>query len=412
MSYETMDFEGLFGEKRPDAGFSVRSSAQNRAMVRNEHERLQAFCRQDAVSKTPNHGLRRFTRGGVCGLTWGGPVIVARHRTEPKSEYFLDMDMLDIRHAADFLSSAQRSYVPARPVQPHYVEAAGILCYNTGATGTPYYPIINQATDPVFMTGGNRIANLIGLPLLVRTSGGSYSHSRSVFIEAPLEGANPMAALLKRDIVASRKGPLPESTPPANIRQSISSYYRTIGKSDKEAFEDYRAEMGRELSAAEIAFLVCYAESSIPNTSTLHEDFAGFGATPAPYNIDQLGPVIVARADCQPLQHQHLEAICEYIKQKVEPKMRSAVAGLEVGDTVTDYEEILNGISKTAFLEFWNEYKSAKAINDPHWRDMWDPYEKCVIPRKNMAEMYEKQVRAHGTEAIRPKPRLGAQLSL
>jgi hypothetical protein len=101
--------------------------------------------------------------------------------------------------------------------------------------------------------------------------------------------------------------------------------------------------------------------------------------------------MFAARADGMPLVPRHIEALCKYIGKKVEPMLRSAVAGLAVSESVPGYEDVLNKISKAAFLEFRNKYKRVKVVTHLDWRGIYSPYEKVRVPHEAMARTYRKQ---------------------
>jgi hypothetical protein len=112
------------------------------------------------------------------------------------------------------------------------------------------------------------------------------------------------------------------------------------------------------------------ADVVVGNSTTPHEPLAGFGRSPAPWDKDMVGSVYVLRADGWPLAPDHLEAVCEYMKQKVEALPLSATADIDTTAPVPGYEDILNSVNKTAFLEFFIEYKASKAMTNPIWRDL------------------------------------------
>jgi hypothetical protein len=238
--------------------------------------------------------------------------------------------------------------------------------------------MVFKSDDAIFMAGGSGIANLIGIPLLLRTSG-SYQRPGSIFVEKLGADVNPMATLLKRDILSARKEASLATAPSNSVMVASSQERMTVAGSSTKLDRLLRSE---GLPAASTAF---------SNSAPPHEPLAGFGSSPTPWDKDKVGSVCVVRADSWPLAPEHLEAICEYIKQKVEPVLLSATAGIDTATPVPGYEDILNSINKNAFLEFFNEYKASKAMTNPIWRDMLDPYVKIEISQQALADRYKTQ---------------------
>jgi hypothetical protein len=381
LQYEVMDFQGCFDED-VDANFSIRNIVQNRTMVRNQHERLQAFIGERAILKAPNIVVRQFSRGNFCGSSWGGSVVVARHRTEPMSEYFLDVDMLDARHAADMFSTCLKGISHFNPQAVACVDGC-MLSYDTAPAHIHRYTSkVFKSNDPVFMSGGSGVANLIGIPLLLRTSA-SYHEKGVIFVEKTGNTPNPMATLLKRDIISASTAPSATSTPP-NSKQKNDSYERMTGF-DINSF--FSGPMGNVM----LQSFQQMRPEHVVNNAPPYEPLAGFGCSPGIWGEGKIGDVCVVRADGWPLAPEHLEAVCEYVKQKVEPLLLSATAGIDTATQIPGYEDILNSINKTAFLEFFNEYKTSKATTNPTWRDLLDPYVKIDVSQQALADRYKTQ---------------------
>ena len=128
----------------------------------------------------------------------------------------------------------------------------------------------------------------------------------------------------------------------------------------------------------------------------------GFGSCHPVWDNDKLGSVVAARADGRPLLAQHLEALCAYISEKVNPRLSHALAGLSPGAVVANREAVLDSITPADFLDFFNNMKAGKVVTNKTW-DIPSPYEKCDKIVDNMNEMlieaYDAQNVLH---ALRP----------
>lgn len=72
---------------------------------------------------------------------------------------------------------------------------------------------------------------------------------------------------------------------------------------------------------------------------------------------DPAGPVTVVRGDGGHLVREHIETCCQYVKQKIEPKLQAA-------DTLAKREVVLHGLTKTDFLRFAAEYQLEMAAHE------------------------------------------------
>ncbi len=101
----------------------------------------------------------------------------------------------------------------------------------------------------------------------------------------------------------------------------------------------------------------------------------GFGSSPSPWNGPETGSVFIARTDGVPLLKEHVEALCAYIENKIEPQLSKSIVGLEAGAAVPQREAILNSITKADFLDFFNSTKAQKAAANATWANVPTPYE-------------------------------------
>jgi hypothetical protein len=133
--------------------------------------------------------------------------------------------------------------------------------------------------------------------------------------------------------------------------------------------------------------------------NTAYRRTYGFGSSPDYWGPNTKGAVCAARADGLPLPAQHLEAICSYISEQVEPRLSSCILGLGPGAIVPQREWVLNSISKADFMEFYDELKASRGATDLTWRFLPSPYE--LTPgivdgmRPLMEGIWEAQ-KAHG----------------
>jgi hypothetical protein len=125
----------------------------------------------------------------------------------------------------------------------------------------------------------------------------------------------------------------------------------------------------------------------------------GFGSSLCKYSIDTTGTIYLVRADGQPFPKQHAEAICGYIKNKVEPQLAAAIANKTTGQLISERETVLRGIRPAEFQSCFDELKAAKILaGDEEWREFPSPYEiKQQALRTRIDEVWEAQ-RARGFE--------------
>ena len=78
----------------------------------------------------------------------------------------------------------------------------------------------------------------------------------------------------------------------------------------------------------------------------------------------------------------HLEALCAYINDEVEPRLHNAVSGVKSGELVSRREATLNTITRRDFISFFRGCKSAKSSANQEWSGLCSPYEieKATVP--------------------------------
>ena len=356
---ETIDRKKYLEENGPDRENSVYSQIQARDMTRSSKHRVEFFCRTDTFIQPSNQGVVDFTRAHACGPCWRGPVLAMSMLDSGDSGYrYIDMDMLDVRHAADHFSSSHR----ARGTQPKtvLVQACIVSCPHDISNGhSPYSERIVVGSDPVFYSGGSGIANLLGLPLLIRKDV-RLDDSNLALPEGGLR--NEQAMFLKRDIVSTTKiAAPPQSTRPQDMEAVLLAMGVTM------------ANIGGLGKA---------------------EELPGFGCSPSTWAGNDVGSIIIARADGKPLIQEHAEVICEYLKQCVEPILETAIRDLNPKVEVPRRKDILRDINKTTFLDFFDRFRASKVSEDRVWKHLPSPYDidSARTCEGDMVKAYKEQV--------------------
>lgn len=252
--------------------------------------------------------------------------------------------MRDARHAADHFSTASRLYQDPQ-LKQEYLFATVIACQGQVQNGYgKYHDRVIDSNDGIFTADGSGIANLLGIPLLVRRDprGADSDYPDLSVLD------NKEAMLLKRDIEAA-----------------------TVGAPGSRAYQEMIAQFDRMFGR----------QFPLGRPRSDNQGANGFGTSSTAWNGQggPLGPVVVVRADGKPLPCQHMEAICAYIRDEVEPRLQHAIEGLKSGQLVDQREADLNTITREDFGRFYNSYKDARSGSDPAWTIADSPYEikKC-----------------------------------
>ena len=337
-------FDRTFGHLIPAAGVNHNDTAyyqchlnsiQQRDSKRDDEDSLGIVTLIDPNLER-NEGVRRFTRSGTCGQACSGPVIVSRQQGRvPEQGRCVDIDMRDVRTAADYFSSEHRGYGANREV---HSLAAVVSPRGMIQDGQPSFEeAAIEHGDIVYSQPGSTIANLLGIPLQLRPVVENGPDDSSHGFYSP----NDYAILLQKDINSTKFGC--QLTPAGRqLRESIAA----LPRPQADMTEIHRVEPGIE----------------------------GFGSAPQTWFGDDVGDVLVVRADGLTLPAQHMEAICEYLKQEIEPILRAAVDGLAPDTLVANREEVLNAINKQNFLKFWDTY-SAHKVSTGAWTAIPSPYQ-------------------------------------
>jgi hypothetical protein len=340
--YEHFDYKPLFGVERVGIENSsmMRNLIQGRDISRDGEENLQISCLEDAMQAPRNNVLARFTRSGIMGTNWKGPILAMRYLAIPNHlEHYKHIDMRDVRNVADFFSSNYRGYSDKSITST----ACGIFC---PADATYYekqkYGELNISADhSSYGKQGSGIANLLGIPLHVEVMQGRAAPNDDLTSRQNLE-----AAELYRDVNSTIKGRT------GNVQREEAERAAMIAR-----FGPQAAMFG--------------------GTRNVDVGSMGFGTAHSRWLDDNLGSVVVARADGKPLMREHLEALCAYCKEMVGPRLLGSAAGIAVGDPVLGREAVLKAITKQDFLEFFEDFKLRKAqeTKEIRWMVVSSPYD-------------------------------------
>jgi hypothetical protein len=225
-----------------------------------------------------------------------------------------------------------------------------------------YKEHILNLSNPVFDGPGSGIANLLGLPMTIRSS--SHRHIQEAVLDLSsglAEGAldneiadkrlrNLDVLLLQRDITSTTTGPFGSSADSA-------SRYMILNHAGQNGFGD------------------------------------------SPVGFDFVGPVYVARADGLPLLALHIKALCSYIKDIVNPRLAQAVSETQPGQIVQARESVLDSINKTDFMAFYNNMRDSMAQSDLRWAYSPSPYEIASHLPNNWTQSMEEQYQAQIAES-------------
>ena len=358
--FDQFDRTQHFGGKSLERGLAYRNRLQARDIGRSKNENLIIWQLDLTVRYAINEAVLAISRNRCTNERWRGPLLLFRQEDLGEgSSIYHDIDQREIRHAADFFTSTFMIKTLPTEIWIHYLALTVDYPKELGGATPTFNPRVIDQGDLVWNREGSGIANLVGLPLLIR-----YDPS-----EDPAK--NEVALLLKTDITC-------KTTAPKTSRA------RSDG--EDEAFQ---------------------AMPMIDNPG-IYEEGAhsskagrlGFGATVQPPADDKKGRILIARADGEPLLGRQLEALLAYIDQIVKPMLASATAGLGPGEVVKDREECLKKINKASFSKFYKEYKQLRseraktAQEKKEWEglhSMYDMYWTHWRWSNEIGELYDMQ---------------------
>lgn len=345
---EGFSSQAEFGEETQVTSSLNFNAVQGRTVARVKGEALHWFTKENAPSTEPlNTGLQKFTRSGSCWEGFSGPVFILRAITDDQGQVrHLDMNLRDVRSAADSLGQAYRDGRIDVNLSKVHVIGTKIASDRVESTGVAKYEsLVIVGCDHVWSAFGSSIANLLGLPLLCSTGPTPLEQQPSP------ELRNFDATLLYRDVTTTHV------RSPLNLEQlgeevDVDEIYRQV------KCGDIKPAVARQLT---IAFTV---------------GVRGFGSSVLRFDKNKVGCSYVVRADGKPLPAQHVEALCGFIKDKIEPQLQAAISGLTDDQLVPDRERILDYIRRAEFEKYYEEFKAAKVeAGDESWRHLSSPYE-------------------------------------
>lgn len=192
-----------FGNEDKDIGSTNFNHIQGRSLARVPGEALHwhKIVKPLAVPDTDpaNVGLRTFTRSGACWEEFRGPVFVLRAMTNEKGRMrYLDMTMRDVRAAADLLSQTGRDGYDQKHLRDVKVLGTIVRAAEELPGGAKEWDeVVLNGRDKVWASEGSGIANLLGLPLLCRST------AFIPYQEPDPALCNEVISLLYRDVVSS-----------------------------------------------------------------------------------------------------------------------------------------------------------------------------------------------------------------
>ena len=124
------------------------------------------------------------------------------------NNHIRDLDMRDARNAADFFSSVYRMGLKDACLEPQRVWLTGIVCHEDIVENdlqANYVEKVFDGCDTIFNSEGSGIANLLGIPMLIRASNDPQPKDNQSG-DVASDRDNPDAALLLRDISSTTTG--------------------------------------------------------------------------------------------------------------------------------------------------------------------------------------------------------------
>ncbi len=337
--YETWDKTEYFGEHAPECTYEAHSNIQARDICRDQEEHLFIHHKENTAGESPNLAAKACTRSGNCSYAMKGPIMFMYGWVDRNANtWYDDMDMRDARSAADYFSSAYRQGLKDTNLEKQHFWATFILSREDATRHNmsgKYRDSIKNGCDSIYSAEGSGIANLLGIPILIRPMqpqiqtnllGFRIRDNEAELAQQTPERENRDAMLLLRDITSTTIGP-----------QGTTAAMCPFRSNDR----DYAGENG-------------------------------FGSSPRLWR--SMSSALLARADGLPLPPVHVEALVEYIRERVEPRLSRAVSGIAPGGVVPSREDVLKSITKSEFEEYYRNYSAMKAGHDPDWSFYPSPY--------------------------------------
>jgi hypothetical protein len=337
------DFNSVpyLGTNDKDSNCTSSNGIQSRSIMSDVNEKIFWFKAISAdgnpLLELANLGLRSFTRGDACWQDFKGPVFVMRATENEKRQLtHHDITMRDLRTAADLLSQTYRDGFHQEHLREVYALGTTVACTGRVMQGKPKWDeVVLNGADKVWNSDGSMIANLLGLPILVRSIHNPYEATAKPGFD------NPEVTKLYLDVTSNCILPPVDAPPrgPQIVR---------LGDMEGIAMNERRFCAG----------------------------VTGFGSSIQKFNISTTGTCYAVRADGKPLPKEHTQALSAYIAEKIEPQLAAATTGLSAGDKVPMRDEILASITKASFSEYFEAMKAKKVHQGvTNWRDLPSPYE-------------------------------------
>ena len=193
LTFEKFDHNVWLGQTEVEQFFPDHNNLQARDVVGETNEALVCLCKQDIWGAAPNLAIKKFARGGSCAKDFRGPWLVMRQWRCPNPavksdadqqgqgrasgtgdeikrtlEEYRDVNMRDVRNAADFFTTAFRhgSSMDNRIVMGVVVSVQGD--HAALGHGNKFTWRALHSGDEVFWDEGSGIANLLGIPIFLR----------------------------------------------------------------------------------------------------------------------------------------------------------------------------------------------------------------------------------------------------
>lgn len=326
---ETLDEHPFFGLNATSTKICVRNLVQGRKCQRNDLEEIQIVSKRHFQNHPVNQGLCQVARAGRVANRFRGPVLVTRVQNAGRTDQkYADVDMRDIRNAADFISCHDRknSTIGNHVCNATFASSLGDL---ENSTQPDFFrqEIYSKDRDEAYQKQGSAIANLLGIPIQPM---GRKFHQLHGFKYRPEQKINSISATLMLDLISP-------DTRPAQIEGEQGNWCPPLNH--------FRSKF-----------------------RCIERGTGGFGTSLA--SATDQGGIGFVRSDGKDLLPEHLETLCSYINCKVVPRVRKALTDVTDGQSVVGRDEVLERTSKADFMNFWEAFRT-----DNGWSDVPSPYD-------------------------------------
>lgn len=326
---QILDGDPFFRLSRTCIRPCIRNLVQGRYCQRDPLEQIQIISLANPSTREINQGLCNVARAGKISNCFRGPVLLTRTQNAGRvDQQYVDLDMRDIRNAADFVSCYNRknSNTINHYCTVTFASSLGDLEYSMQPDFLRQ-DMFSKDRDEAYQNQGSTIANILGIPIqpLKRKYHQIHKHKYR-----PEQLINSYSANLMLDISSVEKG---------------SAEVEVERNGSWSMFKPVRPKFGR-----------------------LERGTEGFGTPPA--SATNQGGIGFVRTDGKVLLPEHLEALCSYVSCKVAPRVQEALGAVNEGETVIGRDEIFQHTTKADFLNFWSTLRI-----DNEWDDVPSPYD-------------------------------------